>query len=89
VTEAPDRRRLLGLLATGVGLTAAGGAVAATPEPAPVPAPDRPSLRLCPEILGKNLRVVRPGQAMTHDYRQDRLTIGLDESDRIRSIQVG
>lgn len=90
--EAPqaDRRRLLGLLATAAGLvsTAACAQSSTVPAAAPVPKPVQPPA-LCPEILGKTVRLIRPGQPMTRDYRQDRLTIMLDADDRITSIQVG
>ena len=35
---------------------------------------------------GKSVRIIRPGDAVTMDYRPDRLNISLDETDRIVSV---
>lgn len=35
------------------------------------------------------VRVVRPGEAVTMDYRQDRLTVDIDQRGRIRSLRCG
>jgi len=40
-------------------------------------------------LEGKTLRVVPKGGMMTMDYRQDRLTILLDEDERIERAYVG
>lgn len=37
----------------------------------------------------RHVRVVKPGMAVTMDYRIDRLTVMLDESGRIDSISCG
>lgn len=37
----------------------------------------------------KSMRVIRPGQAVTMDYRPDRLNVELDETDRISRISCG
>lgn len=37
----------------------------------------------------RSLRVTRPGQAVTMDYRTDRLNIDLDERDVIRRVSCG
>lgn len=37
----------------------------------------------------RTVRVVRPGQAVTMDFRQDRLNIELDERDAVRAIRCG
>lgn len=77
-----ERRTALALLAGGaVGIAGAADAQADTPAPR--------DAALCPEILGKFLRVAKPGEAMTMDYRADRLTIEVDEKNRIKSIRVG
>ncbi|UIJ43662.1 hypothetical protein LZK98_11225 [Sphingomonas cannabina] len=35
------------------------------------------------------VRVVRPGQAVTMDFRQDRLTVDIDQRGVIRSLRCG
>ena len=35
------------------------------------------------------LRVVRPGEAMTMDFRPERLTLMLDDDDRVEDIRCG
>jgi hypothetical protein len=80
VTEL-ERRAALALLAGG----ALGVATAADAKDEP---PSRDAM-LCPEVLGKFLRVARPGQAMTMDYRADRLTVEVDDKDRIVAIRAG
>lgn len=40
-------------------------------------------------LVGKTVRVVPKGGMMTMDYREDRLTILLDENDRIERAYVG
>jgi hypothetical protein len=37
----------------------------------------------------QRLRWIRPGEMVTMDYREDRLTIELDEAGRIRGIRCG
>lgn len=37
----------------------------------------------------KSMRVIRPGQAVTMDYRPDRLNVELDATDRISRISCG
>lgn len=50
------------------------------------------------EALGKDalrrtgakvIRLIRPGQAVTMDYRTDRLNIGVDERDKVIRITCG
>lgn len=36
-----------------------------------------------------SMRVIRPGDAVTKDYREDRLNIDLDAQDRITGIWCG
>jgi hypothetical protein len=76
-----ERRTALALLAGSA--LAAGNAQAADTPQTPRDA------ALCPEVLGKFLRVARPGEAITMDYRADRLTIEVDEKSRIKTIRVG
>lgn len=35
---------------------------------------------------GKSVRIIRPGDAVSMDYRPDRLNISLDETDRIVAV---
>ena len=35
------------------------------------------------------VRVIRPGQAVTMDYREDRLNIALDARDNVESLRCG
>lgn len=49
---------------------------------------EAPDIDLSP-LEGMSLRVVPAGGAMTMDYRPDRLTIVLDEEERIERIHVG
>ena len=37
----------------------------------------------------RTLRVIRPGQAVTMDYREDRLNVELDAGNRITAIRCG
>jgi Peptidase inhibitor I78 family len=83
VTEL-ERRTALALLAGG-----ALGAGTACAQSTPGTEKKIGEPALCPEVLGKQLRVARPGQSMTMEYRADRLTIEVDDKDRIVSIRVG
>jgi hypothetical protein len=38
---------------------------------------------------GKTLRVVKPGDMVTMDYREDRLTIRIDGNGKIESVSIG
>ena len=37
----------------------------------------------------RTVRVIRPGQAVTMDFRQDRLNIELGEGGRVRGVRCG
>jgi len=37
----------------------------------------------------KLLRVIRPGQAVTMDFREDRLNVELDESGKVKRVSCG
>ena len=37
----------------------------------------------------RTTRVIRPGQAVTMDYREDRLNIALDAGDKVESLRCG
>ena len=41
------------------------------------------------ELVGKLLRVVRPGDVVTPDFRPDRATIRVDGQERIESVNIG
>lgn len=41
------------------------------------------------ESEAATMRVIRPGEAVTLDYRADRLNVRLDEDDRISEIGCG
>jgi hypothetical protein len=43
----------------------------------------------CPDLIGMVLRVVHPGDMITMDYREDRITIEVDDHDVIVSVSVG
>jgi hypothetical protein len=39
-------------------------------------------------MKGMRFRVIHPGDAVTKDYRRDRVNFYLDENDQIKDIQV-
>jgi hypothetical protein len=43
----------------------------------------------CPDMIGMVLRVVHPGDAVTMDYREDRITIEVDDDNVIQRIAIG
>ena len=43
----------------------------------------------CPELIGLTLRVVHPGDMVTMDYREDRITIEVDDDNVIQTLSVG
>ncbi len=43
----------------------------------------------CPELIGLTLRVVHPGDMVTMDYREDRITIEVDGENVIQSLSIG
>jgi hypothetical protein len=77
-----DRRTTIALLAG----SAIGVAISGDDAMADAP---RDAAMICPEVLGKFLRVAKPGEAITMDYQADRLTIEVDEKNRIKAIRVG
>ena len=44
---------------------------------------------LCPELVGLTLRVVHPGDIITMDYREDRVTVEVDENEVIQRLSIG
>ncbi len=44
---------------------------------------------LCPEVVGLTLRVVRPGDMVTMDYREDRVTVHVDDDGVIERLEIG
>jgi hypothetical protein len=49
--------------------------------------------RLTPEVRARlpqqNVRVIRPGQAVTMDYSAQRLNVELDKADRVARLSCG
>jgi len=41
------------------------------------------------EMIGLQLRVIKPGQAVTQEYNDGRLTVTLDKNNAITDIRVG
>jgi|GEM_PF-1636725 len=80
-----DRRTALAGLAAAALLAGCAGREGARADESPGEAPD---IDLSP-LEGMSLRVVPAGGAMTMDYRPDRLTVVLDEDERIERIHVG
>ncbi|MGO1080236.1 I78 family peptidase inhibitor [Inquilinus sp. CA228] len=85
-----SRRHLLGLAVAGAagGLAAAcARSQAATPGAIePQPAVSQAELD---KLKGLALRVVRPGEAVTMDFRADRLTVEVDGSGQILRASIG
>lgn len=82
MTPAPSRRSLFAL----AGLTLGGAALsraALAGESAPI------TQLTSADMIGKRLRVVRPGQVVTMDYSEERLNIEVDAQNRITRIHVG
>ncbi|MGK9233764.1 hypothetical protein KXS07_19680 [Inquilinus limosus] len=85
-----SRRHLLGLAVAG----AAGGlAAACARSQAAAPAGTEPQPAVSEAELAKlkglMLRVVRPGEAVTMDYRADRLTVEVDGQGKILRASIG
>jgi hypothetical protein len=90
-----SRRHLLGLAVAGAagGLAAAcarsqaaapGAAEPGTAEPQPAV-----SQAELDKLKGLMLRTVRPGEAVTMDYRADRLTVEVDAQGKILRASIG
>jgi hypothetical protein len=43
----------------------------------------------CPELIGMALRVIHPGDMVTMDYREDRITIEVDDNNVIQTVSIG
>ena len=41
------------------------------------------------DMIGKSLRVIRPGEMVTMEYNPERLTMEVDGDDRIIAIRIG
>ncbi len=41
------------------------------------------------QMIGKKLRVIKPGQALTMDYNEDRLNVVVDDKGLITRISIG
>lgn len=83
IRSASTRRTLL-LAGAGMAVATPGAAraIMARPEE-PVAVPDLAGL------VGKSLRVVKPGQPVTMDFSPDRLTLEVDDANRIVSARFG
>jgi len=93
-------RRREALKWTGAALATALATRAAAADDAPPKGPkigpppgkpeDDPKDALCTaNMIGLALRVVKPGQAVTQDYNDGRLTITVDKDNRITDIRIG
>ncbi len=84
------RRDLLTLIG-GVGIAGAGliGLSACVPASQAMPTPDERDQLTGDEMVGKKLRIVRPGVFVTQEFDADRVTINLDEGDRIVGVRLG
>lgn len=51
-------------------------------------AQDKPELTVA-QMVGKKLRVIKPGQAVTMDYREDRVNVAVDDQGLITRISIG
>jgi len=83
-----SRRHLLGLAVAG----AAGGlAAACARSQAAAPGAIEPAISQAEldKLKGLALRVVRPGEAVTMDFRADRLTVEVDGSGQILRASIG
>ncbi len=89
-----SRRHLLGLAVAG----AAGGlAAACARSQAAAPGATAPGIEPQPalsqteldKLAGLMLRTVRPGEAVTMDYRIDRLTVEVDAQGKIIRASIG
>lgn len=86
-SDRQDARRLV-LRVLGLGIAAA-GAAACTPASNAMPTPedgDTPTRR---DMIGKSLRVVRPGMFVTQEFNPERITIHVDEDETIEDIRIG
>ena len=43
----------------------------------------------CPELVGLSLRVIHPGDMVTMDYREDRITIEVNDDNEIQTLSIG
>lgn len=85
-----SRRHLLGLAVAG----AAGGlAAACARSQAAAPGVAEPGTAVSQaeldKLKGLALRVVRPGEAVTMDYRADRFTVEVDAQGKILRASIG
>lgn len=76
-SEVPTRRRLMKL----AGIAAAFFALPARADSLPD--------SIAPELVGKKLRVIKPGQMVTMDYSDQRANVEIDENELIKRIYIG
>ena len=59
-------------------------------DPAPAPVADAAhECKLVADSGARNARVVKPGMAVTMDFRQDRVTVQVDAQNRIERASCG
>jgi hypothetical protein len=95
---------MLPVVATSAVLCLAACATPATPPPPPAanqcvaamgawavgkPVSDELVAKVVSDTHSRTARVVRPGQAVTMDYRGDRVNVMLDEHDRVKEVTCG
>ena len=83
---APTRRSLLSLMGLGAAALGVGCAGASEARHLRPPAGDRLT---ADDMVGKLLRVIRPGEFVTQEFSPDRVTIEVDENNRISLVRIG
>ena len=86
MTIKKTRRALLATLARFGLVMAASPALANSRMPADE-AP--PSPLSSADMIGKRLRVIRPNQAVTMDYSEDRVNVTVDDQGKITRVHIG
>ena len=82
----PSRRRALKLI--GLGCAAAGASACAGAGNA-MPTPEGKTPLTADRMIGKTLRVVRPGEFVTQEFNPQRVTVNLDETGAIKAVRIG
>ncbi len=72
------REAIFGVVAGGAGLLAACAHAA-----------DSEKTLTSEGMIGLKLRVIHPGEVVTMDYNEGRLTITVDKDNRIQSVRIG
>ena len=93
----------IGLLMATLAACVPGDTVSPTPERPAVPPADQDTCGAAPyarligqdatalerELILRQVRVIRPGMAVTMDFRPERINFDIDENDRIARIFCG